>query len=98
MAKRWSFHGPRGMDEAKRSICWLESMAPTTEFSLVPKQAQAYMEKPLAPPLVNRSPLNRDGRSLREDKGCLDAQRARKLSSTAPTMTDEVDSGEKREC
>src|SRR5258708_1538770 len=27
-------------------------------------------------PLVNRSPLNRDGGSLREDKGCLDTQRA----------------------
>ena len=41
--------------------------------------------------------MNRDGGSLREDKGCLDAQRARKPSSTVPTMTDEVDSGEKRE-
>jgi len=41
--------------------------------------------------------LNRDGGSLREDKGCLDAQGARKPSSTVPTMTDEVDSGEKRE-
>ena len=41
--------------------------------------------------------MNCDGGSPREDKGCLDAQRARKLSSTVPTMTDEVDSGEKRE-
>src|SRR5260370_39153861 len=55
------------------------------------------MQKPSTPPLVNRSALNRDGGSLREDKGCLDAQRARKPSSTVPTMTDEVDSGEKRE-
>ena len=69
MAKRWSFHGPRGMDEVKRSICLPESMAPTTEFSLVPKQAQAHMQKPLTLPLVNRSALNCDGESLREDKG-----------------------------
>src|SRR5258708_36714412 len=32
LVKRWSFHGPRGMDEVKRSICLPESMAPTTEF------------------------------------------------------------------
>jgi len=43
LAKRWSFHGPRGMDEVKRSICLLESMAPTLEFGLVPKQAQVHM-------------------------------------------------------
>src|SRR5258708_35511554 len=76
LAKRWSFHGPRGMDEVKRSICLPESMAPTTEFSLVPKQAQAHKQKPLTLPLVNRSALNCAGGSLREDKGCMDTQRA----------------------
>src|SRR5258708_33712270 len=68
LVKRWLFHGPRGMNEVKRSIFLQESMPPTTEFGLVPKQPQAHKEKPLTPPLVKRSAWNKYGESLREER------------------------------
>ena len=71
------FHGPRVMDEAKRSIGWLESVALTTEFGLVHKQTQACIEKPSTPHIVDRIPLNCDMRSFRSAINCLDTQRAR---------------------
>ena len=37
----WSLYRCRGMDGAKRSICQLRSMAPTTEVGLASEWAQA---------------------------------------------------------
>src|SRR5258708_37270667 len=65
------------MDESKRSIGWLESVALTTEFGLVHKQTEACREKPSTPHIVDRIPLNCDMRSFRSAINCLDTQRAR---------------------
>ncbi len=68
------------MDEAKGSIYWLESVAPTIEVSLVLKWAQACIEKLLSPYLVSKSPFNCEMGSLRGEIKCLDTQRARKAN------------------
>ena len=79
MEERWSFHGPRVMDEVKKSIGWLESVALTTEFGLVHKWTQECIEKPLTPHIVDRIPLNCDMRLFRSAINCLDTQRAREI-------------------
>jgi len=90
LVERQSFNEPRDVDEAKSSISWLKSAVPTTDFSLVSKQAQACMKRPSTPPIVDRNPLNHDRGSLSEDNESLDTQRARELSSEVPTIPDEV--------
>src|SRR5258708_16225700 len=96
LVERQSFNEPRDVDEAKSSISWLKSAVPTTDFGLVSERAQARMKRPSTPPIVDRSPLNRDRGSLSEDNESLDAQRARELGSKAPTMPDKANSVENR--
>jgi len=67
----WSLYGFRDMDEAKGSIYWLESMAPTIEVSLVLKWVQVHIEKPLSLYLVNKSPFNCEMGLLRGEIECL---------------------------
>ncbi len=77
LEERWSFQRCRGMDEAERSICGLESSVPTTDVGLASEQAQACVETPLNSHIANRSPFNCDMGSLRGEIKCLDAQRTR---------------------
>src|SRR5258708_3060412 len=55
-------------------------MATTIEVSLVLKQVQVHIEKPLSLYLVNKSPFNCEMGLLRGEIKCLDTQRAREAN------------------